>query len=256
MTSYDEREKEKLYFRLLQMRAKNHKLKTYIKQCTKTSMSMAAPEFKDELKERHDFIMNDTKAIVSRGDSILRFLLRNLFNVDNEALGRYLDSMDELSKETLLYYANIVDIAGRLPQKHFDTIIESDGMTLDAVALLDNDKRIRDYLGFEEEFWQYLDDPETYRLRHLDNLNSEIIEHMSFVTPMLDDDGETLVDIIVQVPIVKNRETAMKAVDVYTRAYKYYKMIGKKRVKQSSQQEVEGYVKSLEDRAIQYKLKR
>ena len=101
----DERaaEKEKLYRRLLKMRAENHRFRSYIKQCTKTSMSMAAPEYKDELKERHNYIMGDTKAIVARGDSIIRFLLRNIFNIDNEALDRYLDSLDEVSRETLLF---------------------------------------------------------------------------------------------------------------------------------------------------------
>lgn len=256
MTINDEKEKEKLYRRLLDMQAGNIKYKSYIKRCTKTCYSLAAPEYKDELKGRCDAIMHDTKAIVAKGNSILRFLLRNLFNVDNEALEKYLDEYDEISRETLLYYSNIIDYEDVLPQKQFDTIIESDEMTLRAVSLLDTDRIVRRYLGFENEFWEYLDDPKAERLRHLDSLNSEVIEHMSLVVPIFGEGDNDLIDIIVQVPIVKNKETAMKAVDVYTRAYKYYKMLGQTYEKQSSAEEVAGYVDFLRQRATQYRLKK
>lgn len=192
-------------------------------------------------------VIREMFKVVKTERLLLNFILKNVNNFNIDAAQNVVDTMDELNDKTIEFYYSVIDEIedavdmneerrGIRPRKNFSTLIQTDTYTSLVVALAENKDSVRSFLGFEDEFWEYIGSCE-----HSVEVPSNIAEEISYVTALLDHDGNVS-GIKMLVPEVIDLNTALLAIRCYVRAHSLYGMLGKPLVTEN----VDEYV-SLQD---------
>lgn len=180
-------------------------------------------------------VISEYRRILKKEKALFGFILENRNRINKEAALELVYDLDHLNDMTLKYYYEVLgeiedanemaqESRGVRPKKNFSTLIESDEYDIKAIALLENLDSVKKYLNFPDDFWSFISN--SYNLRIIDVSNPEGVEAMSFVTPIYNQDG-TVHTVIAQIPKVVNLFTAKKAIEILTRAFTYYRSIGK-----------------------------
>ena len=196
-------------------------------------------------------ITKDNLNIIKEMFNILRterilfnFIIKNIDKFNLDSAQDVVDSMDELNDKTVLYYYHVIDDIldavlmkeerrGIRPKKNFPTLIQTDSYTNQVLALAENRDNLKEFLGFEEEFWSYIKDIE-YSIE----VPLNIAEEMTYVTAILDE-NRNVAGIKMLIPEVIDLGTALLAIKLYHRAYDLYKMIGKEYDNQQNYEYIE-----------------
>lgn len=177
-------------------------------------------------------VIKEMFQIVKRERTIFNYILNNMeqFNVD--AIEDVVTILDDLNDKTLEYYYRVIDeIEDAIdmkderrsirPRKNFDTLTQTDSYARDVIALAERKSDIKSFLGYEEEFWQYIKGIE----RSVE-VTSDIAQEIAYVTALIDNDNKVS-GMKLLVPDVVDLKTALTAIKCYAKAYNLYKMIGK-----------------------------
>ena len=107
------------------------------------------------------------------------------------------------------------------PDRAIDSVISNQKYTNYVYGLHSNNEDIKKHLGFGNDFWNFTKD----NIREVMDYG-EIDLDIYRVTPILDKEGK-IANVYGIVPKVVDYQSAMIAIDVYTKAYNYYLNIGK-----------------------------
>lgn len=203
-----------------------YSLKAYVQSLFKFGARSDAT--KDALRVRKEFIR-----ILKEENSLFRFMLKNLDIMNLEAASDLIDKLDDLNSTTVLYYYGVLDDieeaveldsetrAKRMP-RHFETLTETNAYRKQVMALAENSKSIKEFLGYPEEFWQFIKGK-----YHTIDMSHEVADGMPFVATIQDNDGN-ISDIRMVCPEPTDLYTALIAIQNYVKAYEIYKAIGTK----------------------------
>lgn len=183
-------------------------------------------------------VIREMFGVVKTERLLLNFILRNIDKFNISAAQDVVDTMDELNDKTIEYYYSVIneiedavdmneERRGIRPRKNFSTLTQTDAYTNQVFALAESRSNIKEFLKFEDEFWKYLEDKE-----HCVEVPFDIAEEMSYVTALLDKDGNVS-GLRMLVPEVVDLNTALLAIKCYVRAHDIYNMIGKPLVAES-----------------------
>lgn len=162
---------------------------------------------------------------------LLNFMLRNIDKFNINAVTDIVGSMDELNDRTVEYYYKVIeDIEeavemkeerrGIRPKKHFSTLTQTDSYINQVIALSENRKNIKEFLGFEDEFWAYIKEFE-YSIE----ISPEEAENVAYVLP-LHDSNNIVSGIRMLIPEVVDLSTALIAIKCYIKAHDIYCALG------------------------------
>lgn len=164
---------------------------------------------------------------------LLNYILRNVEKFDVYAAQDVVGMLDQVNDKTVEYYYDVindiedaaemgVEFRGYRPRNGFPTLIDDASYAGEVVALSENLDSLKDFLGFEEEFWNFIKD----KTKKVDT-SLEIMEKMTYAIPVCDSEG-LVVSLQVMLPVVTNLASALLAIKLYKKAYEIYKNIGKK----------------------------
>ena len=166
------------------------------------------------------------RSILGQEKLYLNYLLDHLDSFNLDAVDRLLEQFDALNEGTILYYDNYFSRASYAAfredkdmlysMRHEPTLIEDDSYAKQIAGLSLNDDAIKAYLNYEKDFWDFIKST-TYSIE----VCPEVARNMAFVTPIYDDEGFVAM-IKLFAPKVVDLETALIALDVYTKAHNYY----------------------------------
>ena len=162
---------------------------------------------------------------------IIKFLLQNSKVIDNEEANEVLMSIEDLNEKTVLYYYRVLDdildacdcndaYRAKRINKDFDTLIETDNYSAQAIGLIMNLEDIKKFLSYPDTFWQYVDKKIVYVDSHKEGNDKFYSTLMRF------DDNNNLIDIKVIVPYIINLKTALVNVHEFKHAYDLYNLLG------------------------------
>lgn len=169
--------------------------------------------------------------ILKKERQLLNFILEHIEEFEVDAVCNVVNILDDLNDKTVEYYYNVIEdieVAcdmndekrGRRPRKGFPTLIQSDSYSNEVIALAETKDNIKTFLGFEEEFWNYIEKHE-YSLR----TTPELAQEVAYVTYLVDE-NHNVAGMKLLVPEVVDLSTALLAIKLYQQAYDIYKMIG------------------------------
>lgn len=164
---------------------------------------------------------------------LFNYILRNLDSFHLESTEDVVFMLDELNEKTLEYYYNVLDdiedaaemkdeMRGIRPRKSFPTLTQSSSYTSEVMALALDRNAIKEFLGYEEEFWKFVKERENSEFK----IGYEAASHMAYVTA-LRDSNNLISDVKFFVPSVIDLNTALLAIQTYQKVYKVYKCIGR-----------------------------
>lgn len=200
-----------------------YSLKSYAASLFKFGLKSEAA--KDALKVRKEFVR-----ILKEENSLFRFLLNNINVINVDAASEFIDGLDDLNEQTVKYYYHVLDDideavelgeehrAKRSP-RHFETLTESRSYREEVMALVENSKSIKEFLGYPEEFWELIKGK-----YHTIEMCHEVADGMPFVTSIYDND-HNIVDLRMVCPEPTDLYTALIAIKTYAKAYEVYKAI-------------------------------
>lgn len=177
-------------------------------------------------------VIKEMYRILRQENKLLTFVLKNIELVDFNAALYVIGMLDELNDKTVTYYYEVIeDIEdacecqeehrGIRPRKNFDTLIQSKSYTTEVIALAENMNSIKNFLGYEEAFWNFISP-----IAKTVNVDITIRDSMSYVLPVYDSDG-MVSTISLLVPDVVDLNSALLCIKLYEEAYRIYKAIGK-----------------------------
>lgn len=175
---------------------------------------------------------------------MLNFILDNLNVFDISAASAAVEMLDDVNEKTVHYYYQVADDIeeacefreerrGIRPKKNFPTLVQTSTYENEIIALAENKDNIKQFLGFEDEFWNYLKEIE----RSI-KVAPEVAMEIAYVNALVDQDGNVSA-IKLLVPEVVDLSTALLAIKLYRRAYELYKMIGNRYDEQATYDYVE-----------------
>ncbi len=178
-------------------------------------------------------IIKEMFNILKKERQLLIFILKHIEEFEVEAVCNVVYILDDLNDKTVEYYYNVIeDIEdavfmkeerrGIRPRKNFPTLIQSDSYTKEVIALTETKDNVKNFLGFEDDFWQYIEKHE-YSVR----TTPELAQEMAYVTYLVDE-NHIVTGMKLLVPDVVDLSTALLAIKLYQQAYDIYKMIGSK----------------------------
>lgn len=185
------------------------------------------PITKDNLQ-----IIKEMYQIIIKERKLLNFILKNIDEIDvSEALDA-IYMLDELNDETVAYYYDVIeDIEaacyikeehrGIRKQNNTPTLLESDSYAMKIMALAENDNSLRDFLKFDDNFWQVASSKTLIKDEELENSETK------YYAKAILNEFDLVADFRIIVPKVINLETALIAIKVYKEAYNIYKYMGK-----------------------------
>lgn len=176
-------------------------------------------------------IIKEMFYIIKQERILLNYMLKNINNYNIDVIADIVGSMDALNDSTIDYYYRVIqdleDAAelkeerrGIRPKKSFPTLTQTDSYVNQVIALSESKENIRLFLGFEEEFWQYIKERE----RSVEVV-PEVAEGISYVIPLYDENG-LVVDVKILVPEVVDLSTSLLAIKCYIKAYDIYRALG------------------------------
>lgn len=163
---------------------------------------------------------------------MFNYILKNLDSFHLEATEDVVNMLDELNGKTVEYYYHVIEdiedacdlkeeFRGTRPRKDFPTLIQSSSYANEVISLALSKDAIKEFLGYEEEFWEFVKSREGVSLR----VSYETAEAMSYVTPIMN--GNLVHDVKFLIPDVVDLATALLALKTYQDLYGIYKCIGK-----------------------------
>ena len=141
--------------------------------------------------------------------------------------------LDDLNDKTVEYYYNVIEEIedavdmkeerrGIRPRKDFPTLIQTNSYANEVVALTINKKAIKEFLGYEEEFWEHIQENDETALR----TNYEGVVNTAYAIYISNSDG-TVNRVRMYIPEIADLDGALLAIKTYQKAHAIYKSIGK-----------------------------
>lgn len=169
--------------------------------------------------------------IIMEEKYILGYLVKNGLFEDFEEVNNFLFKLDNVNEETIQYYYDVLDgietacemnmeWKAMRPRKEFSTLIETDFYRKNLFFFTFSMGDVKNFLGYEEEFWKYIEKRVLLIDSHIQEDNEFFGVNMKF------DDNQCLSDIKVFVPKIINLETALVNVHEFHHAYCLYKLLG------------------------------
>lgn len=188
--------------------------------------------FNDKVSKEAFIAFKECLNINKKERDIFYFILNNIKNMDSDAVERYLNMLDGLSTDTILYYTELFEYIEYISEiedsnrfyrfkKRFNTLIEDDVYEFKALSLLLNNSIIKELLNYPQDFWDFIQ-PKVKVL----NSSIEVIEHMTFVCPIYNEQKE-ITDFIIAVPQVVDYDSALIAIRRYKDAFLLWSNLGK-----------------------------
>ena len=180
-------------------------------------------------------VIKEMFGVLSTERKLLNYILRNLNSFHIESTENVIAMLDELNDKTVEYYYSVIEdieeacecseeFRGIRPKKHFSTLTQSDSYASEVVALALDKSAIKAFLGYEEEFWEFVKARENSEF----TTKYEAASHMIHVIPLRND--EVICDVKFFIPEVVDLGTALLALKAYQKIYAIYKSIGKPKV--------------------------
>ncbi len=177
-------------------------------------------------------VIKEMHRILKKERSLLDFILRNIDKVDVDAATDVVDTLDDLNDKTVTYYYNVMDDIddacevkeenrGIRPKKNFLTLTESSSYANQVVALMENESNLKSFLGYEDEFWEFI---RPYKKSI--NVRLDEMAGMFYAIPIYNPD-DTVATISLLVPEVVSLDSALLAIKIYEEAYRIYKHLNK-----------------------------
>lgn len=167
--------------------------------------------------------------------TLLNYILKHIDEFDVAAVENVIAILDNANDESVYFYYDVLDdildatetgqeFRGLRRKETIPSLISSLSYAKRVVALGTNIDDIKSFLGFEEEFWEFI----KYKVKVI-NFDDSIEESMVYATPLCDDGGN-VADILIMVPKVVDLESSLLAIKIYTKAYRIYKALGKNKI--------------------------
>ncbi len=164
---------------------------------------------------------------------LLNYILKHIDDFDIDATEKVVRMLDEVNDETVLFYYNVIDdienaalmeeeFRAKRRKQPVPSLIQSSSYASEVVALGENIDSLKEFLGYEDEFWEYI--KKEYKEV---NVDINVAEKMVYAAPLLDDEGNVF-RVLITGPKVVDLETALLAIQVYKKAHDIYLCIGKK----------------------------
>ena len=177
-------------------------------------------------------VIKEMFRILKEERKLLNYILQHLSEFDIVAAEHVVEILDDLNDKTVEYYYEVIEEIedavdmgeerrGIRPRKNFPTLIQSNTYANEVIALTLNKKAIKEFLGYEEEFWQHIkeDNNSTLRTHH------EGVVNMAYAIPITNTDG-TVNRVRMYIPEIADLDGALLAIKTYQKAYQIYKSIG------------------------------
>ena len=177
-------------------------------------------------------IWNEFLEIIKEEKNLLEIISKSLKKLDYEEVDLFINRLDEVNEETVLYYLNTLnDIENACDMKqewkatrnkrNFNTITETDKYRHKLSGLTLSIEDIINFLNYPNEFWNYIHD----RYYIVDSTSKT---EKDFYGVNMKTKDNILTDIKVFVPYIINLETALVNIHEFKHAYDLYKLLGKK----------------------------
>ena len=175
-------------------------------------------------------IKNEYMAILREENKLLNMILKNGINKDITAIDDLIGKLNDLADTTITYYYSLLDDIEkeiefnrnypyrRLP-KNFKTLIETDEFKLMAHGLNLAIEDVKKYLGYDDDFWNYIQD----KTKIIKNpyLDYDLKIHYYGVWYEFNERKE-LAKLIICIPEVVNLKTAQIAIHEFRHAHDIY----------------------------------
>lgn len=182
-------------------------------------------------------VIKEMFSILKTEREMLNFILRNLDRFDISATQDVVQMFDELNDKTVEYYYEVIEEIedavdmgeerrGIRPVKHFPTLIQGNSYVNEVKGLALNKKAIKEFLGYEEEFWTYIADKDKTDVR----VPYEGAKGLSYATALHDRETNNVVDVKMYIPEIADLSSALLAIQTYEKAYSIWKCLGKQYV--------------------------
>ena len=180
-------------------------------------------------------VIKEMFSILKTEREMLNFILRNLDKFDVSATEDVFQMLDDLNDKTIEYYYSVIDEIedavdmkeerrGTRPVKHFPTLIQGNSYANEVKGLALNKQAIREFLGYEDEFWAYIADKDKSAIR----VPYEAAKGLAYAVPLHSSETNEVVDIKMYVPEIADLSSALLAIQTYEKAYGIWKCLGKK----------------------------
>ena len=182
-------------------------------------------------------VIKEMFRILKTEREMLNFILRNLDRFEINSTQDVVQMLDDLNDKTVAYYYEViediedaVDMSeerrGIRPRKNFPTLIQSDSYANEVKALALDKKAIREFLGYEKEFWDYISS--------MDNtdviVSYEVAKNIAYANPHYNGETSLVTGGKMYIPEIADLSSALLAIQTYEKAYSIWKCLGKKYV--------------------------
>lgn len=175
-------------------------------------------------------VIKEMFSILRKERTLLNYILQNIDDFDLDATSDVVTLLDELNDDTVAYYYRVIEdiedacetkqeYRGLRPRTFRPTLIDSNNYSNEVIALGENFNSLKEFLGFEEEFWTFIKNHINYVDRTSENTKT------ASATPILDEKGYVS-SINIVIPQVKDLSSALTTIAIYKKAYEIYKMLG------------------------------
>lgn len=181
-------------------------------------------------------VIKEMFRILKTERKLLNFILKNIDRFEVESVHDVVQMLDSLNDKTVAYYYGVIEeiedavdmgdeLRGIRPGKNFPTLIQSNCYENEVKALALSKKAIKEFLGYEDEFWAYIKNMDSEGVK----VPYEGAEALSYAIPFKDD-NDIVIGMKMYITEIVDLPTALHAIKTYEKAYGIYKSIGKKYV--------------------------
>lgn len=171
-------------------------------------------------------IIKEMFAILQLERRFLNYINHNIDSFDIDSCQDVVFLLDSINDKTVEYYydlINDIEDAAELNQEHrgyrprspFPSLINDDSYAIQVIALSETLSTIRSFLGYEEEFWIYIEKRVLTEEERVPGAYPEI------------DENNIITGVKIALPKVTNLDSSLLAIEIYKEAYELYKMIKK-----------------------------
>lgn len=205
-------------------------------------------------------IIKEMFSILKTERAFLNYILKNLDKIDAYSALLVVGLLDEANDETVAFYYKVMDdieeacemqeeMRGKRIKQRRPTILQEQSYAAEVIALCENIDSLKSFLGYEEDFWHFIED----KVKKV-NTAPSVEEKMIYANPIYDN-NDKVVSIDILVPCIVDLQTALMALQIYVKAYRIYKSLGQAYVS-VTQEEIMDVVASyqtdyLQNKAIQ-----
>jgi len=183
--------------------------------------SIFCKKSKTEIPKKCYNIVKEFNKIIKEERKILNFLINHISYIEENNLKDFIEKLDELNEQTINYFYQYLDniedaielndVLRIAPEKrNFKTLPENNELKKEACNLILSKELVKNFLGYEEEFWKFIDarsifsdDVTDYKIEWEYNFGSQIRLRLIL-------------------PEIKNLDTALSCVKAYNKAHILY----------------------------------